>query len=41
MISNKSNKVIYENLSKISLIKAKLLNLIGIKSIELEEKNNI
>ena len=37
----KSNKVIYENLSKISLIKAKLLNLIGIKSIELEEKKII
>lgn len=41
VISNKSNKVIYENLSKISLIKAKLLNLIGIKSIELEEKKII
>ncbi len=41
VISNKSNKVIYENLSKISLIKAKLLNLIGIKSIELDEKKII
>lgn len=37
VISNKSNKVIYENLSKLSLIKSKLLNLVGIKSIELNK----
>ena len=40
-ISHKSNKVIYENQSKISLIKNKLLKLIGIKFIELKQKDLI
>ena len=41
VISSKSNKIIYENLSKMSLIKSKIMKFIGIKSIELDKKNII